>query len=184
LPAKIASLPPGRYRVLYADPPWRYNDSRSTGDHWQSTGAVDHYADLDLDSLKRLDVAAIAAPDSVLFCWATVPLIEDGLALVSAWGFKYKTAFVWDKGHGSFGHYHDAEAELLLVATRGSCLPEPVAKEKQVQRFARRRTHSAKPEEWRALIDRLYPSGPRIELFQRGAAPDNWTVWGAEADAA
>jgi N6-adenosine-specific RNA methylase IME4 len=130
--------------------------------------------------LKEFDVKSIAAPDSVLFCWATFPLLADALALVAAWGFKYKTAFVWDKGHGAFGNYHDADAELLLVATRGSCLPEADKKEKQVQRFPRGK-HSAKPEEWRQLIDRLYPSGPRIELFRRGDCPAGWAIWGAEA---
>jgi N6-adenosine-specific RNA methylase IME4 len=180
LPGKILALPSGQYRVIYADPPWKYNDTRTTGDHRQSTGALDHYSDLDLDGLKKLDVLAIAAPDSVLFCWATFPIMPDALSLVGAWGFKYKTAFVWDKGHGSFGHYHDADAELLLVATRGSCLPEADKKEKQIQRFARDK-HSAKPEEWRGLIDRLYPSGPRIELFRRGDCPKGWEIWGAEA---
>lgn len=180
IPDRIAALPAGQFRVLYADPPWQYNDARRTGDHRQSTGVLDHYADMDLGQLAALGVEQIAAPDSVLFCWATVPLLPEALATVAAWGFAYKTHFVWDKGHGSFGTYHDAEAELLIVATRGSCTPEADRKEKQIQRWPRGR-HSAKPEQWRALIDRLYPSGPRIELFRRGECPPGWVVWGAEA---
>ena len=180
LPATIAAFPEGQFRVVYADPPWAYNDGRNTGDHRESTGALDHYNVEGLEALKEFDVKSIAAPDSVLFCWATFPLLADALALVAAWGFKYKTAFVWDKGHGAFGNYHDADAELLLVATRGSCLPEADKKEKQIQRFPRGK-HSAKPDEWRDLIDRLYPSGPRIELFRRGDRPAGWTIWGAEA---
>ena len=180
LPGKVAALPAGQFRVLYADPPWKYNDARRTDDHRQSTGVLDHYADMDLEQLKALDVKSIAAPDSVLFCWAAVPLIDDALSLVEAWGFAYKTFFVWDKGHGSFGTYHDAEAELLIVATRGSCTPEIDKKEKQIHRYPRGK-HSAKPEEWRALIDRLYPSGPRVELFRRGDCPKGWIIWGAEA---
>ena len=179
LPAKIAALPAGQFRVNYADPPWRYGDARNTGDHRESTGALDHYNVEGLEGLKELEVKSIAAPDSVLFCWATFPLLPDALELVAAWGFKYKTAFVWDKKHGAFGNYHDADAELLLIATRGSCTPEADKKEKQIQRFARA-GHSVKPEEWRELIDRLYPSGPRIELFCRGEPAQGWTGWGAE----
>jgi N6-adenosine-specific RNA methylase IME4 len=101
--------------------------------------------------------------------------------MVSSWGFKYKTAFVWDKESGSFGHYHNAAAELLLIATRGSCLPDAETKADQVQQFPRI-GHSRKPEEWRDLIDQLYKHGPRIELFHRGEAPENWEVWGNESE--
>jgi N6-adenosine-specific RNA methylase IME4 len=181
LPGKIAALPNGQYRVIYADPPWRYNDARNTGDHRQSTGALDHYNDETLEKLKTLDMKSIAAPDCVLFCWATFPLFEDALEVVESWGFTYKTAFVWDKGHGSFGNYHDAEAELLIVATSGSNItPDVDKKEKQIQQFARGK-HSAKPDEWRQMIDRLYVLGPRVILFHRGPCPKGWAVWGAEA---
>src|SRR5262245_41403935 len=81
LPAKIAALPDGVYRVLYADPPWQYNDARRTGDHRETTGVLPHYADMAIDELKALDVKRISAPDSVLFCWATFPLLRDALEL-------------------------------------------------------------------------------------------------------
>lgn len=181
IPDKVAALPRGQYRVIYADPPWAYNDARQMPDSRAFTGALHHYSTMSLDELKALDVLRMAAPDCVLFCWATSPLLPDALDVVTSWGFTYKTFFVWDKGHGAFGHYHDADAELLIVATRGSCTPDIDKKEKQVQRF-HRAEHSRKPEEWRALIDRLYPHGPRIELFRRGAAPRGWEIWGAEAE--
>jgi N6-adenosine-specific RNA methylase IME4 len=133
--------------------------------------------------LSALDVKKLAAPDSVLLCWATFPLLPDALEVVKAWGFKYKTAFVWEKNTSPFGHYHKANAELLLVCTRGACTPDIAQRESQVQRF-KRTVHSAKPEEWRALIDRLWPHGPRLELFRRGTAPENWDVWGAEVQEA
>ena len=176
---KVLDLPEGKYRVIYADPPWQYNDARQTGDHRETTGALHHYSTMALSELKALDVASLAADDCALLCWGTFPLLPDVLELVKAWGFKYKTAFVWDKAHGAFGHYHDAEAELLIVATKGSCTPDADTKERQIQRFARGR-HSAKPEEWRELIDTLWSHGPRIELFRRGEPPEGWGAWGAE----
>lgn len=178
---RIKALPDGKYHVIYADPPWQYNDKRETGDHRESTGAEHHYPTMPLSDLKALAVANLAAPDAVLFCWATFPLLPDALEVVKSWGFAYKTAFVWDKGAGAFGHYHNAAAELLLVATRGSGVPQSDLREDQVMSFAREE-HSRKPSAWRGMIDRLYPEGPRIELFRRGDAPQGWHVWGAEAE--
>lgn len=178
---KAQSLPLGKYRIIYADPPWTYNDSRQTGDHLESTSASFHYATMSMDELQNMDVKRIASDDSVLFCWSVFPLIQEALDLIKSWGFTYKTAFIWDKGNGAFGHYHNASAELLMIATKGSCVPDADKREDQVQSFARL-GHSKKPEEWRKLIDRLYPHGPRIELFHRGSKPDGWTTWGSESN--
>jgi N6-adenosine-specific RNA methylase IME4 len=187
--AKVAALPDEIFRVLYVDPPWQYSDERAglgAGEGQKdraSTAAGDHYPTMPKADICALNVKSLAAPDAVLFCWATFPLLPDALEVVQAWGFKYKTAFVWDKGRGTFGHYHTAEAELLLVCTRGSCTPDIDAKEKQVQRWPRG-AHSRKPLEAVAMIDRLYPHGPRIELFCRGEPPAGWVGWGAELAAA
>lgn len=178
---KIAELPDDIYRVIYADPPWQYNDARQTGDHRETTGAFKHYATMSIGEITAMDVDSIAAEDAVLFMWATFPLLAEGLAVVKAWGFNYKTAIVWDKQRSNFGNYHDACAELLMIATRGSCTPEVDQRASQVQAYPRDR-HSAKPDEFRKMIDTLYPSGPRIELFRRGDAPEGWDIWGAEAD--
>jgi N6-adenosine-specific RNA methylase IME4 len=174
---KVEALPEGKYRVIYADPPWQYNDSRVGV--MQATAAEDHYPTVPLEELCALDVKSLAADDSVLLCWATFPLLRDALQLVEAWGFTYKTAFVWDKVRTNFGNYHTAENELLLVCTRGSCLPDPDKRERQ-SHHVERGAHSAKPEYFRELIDRQWPHGPRVELFRRGDAPEGWTVWGNE----
>lgn len=177
---KVSALPDGQYRVIYADPPWQYNDQRMTADHRESTAATFHYPTMSFAELAALPVRTLAAPDAACFLWATFPLLPSQLDILTAWGFTYKTAFVWDKGRGSFGHYHDASAELLLLGTRGSCTPDTDQREPQIIRFPRS-NHSAKPEALRAMIDRLYPHGPRIELFCRGDAPTPpWVAWGAE----
>jgi N6-adenosine-specific RNA methylase IME4 len=176
---RIQALPSGQYHVIYADPPWQYSDARAM-DQYESTSAEHHYPTLSLDELKALDVGGLAAPDCVLFCWATCPLIFDAPEVLEAWGFTYKTMFIWNKGSGAFGHYHDASSELLLVATRGSGTPQIDKREHQNQLLPRE-GHSRKPAAWRDMIDRLYPNGPRIELFSRGEAPSGWDVWGAEA---
>ncbi len=179
--AKVATLPKGKYRVIYADCPWKYNDDRAGLGVIDSafTAAADHYPPMSVSDLCALDIGSLAADDSVLLCWATFPLLPDALEVVRAWGFTYKTAFVWDKGRGSFGHYHKADAELLLVCTKGSGTPDLEQRESQIQRFPRA-AHSAKPEQWRELIDKLWNLGPRIELFRRGDVPAGWAVWGPE----
>lgn len=191
--AKVKELPEGKYRVIYADPPWSYNDTReglgaSEGQKVDraTTAAKNHYPTMTMAELAALDVKSLAADDAVLFMWATFPLLPEQLEVMKAWGFKYKTGFVWDKVRGSFGHYHTAEAELILIGTKGSCTPDAEKRERQIHQFPRSE-HSRKPEEFRALIDRLYVHGPRIELFRRGVEPAGWHIWGAEiveADAA
>lgn len=176
-----APLPADKYRVIYADPPWQYSDTRADLAGYSESAAEAQYPTMSVAQLSALEVGRLATADAVLFCWATFPLLPDALQVVRAWGFTYKTAFVWAKGRANFGHYHDASAELLLVCTRGSGVPDSDRRETQVQSITHPGKHSAKPEEFRALIERLYLHGNRIELFRRGDAPKGWKVWGNEA---
>jgi N6-adenosine-specific RNA methylase IME4 len=178
--AKAAALPAGKFRVILADPPWRYNDTRGMCGYERSA-AEDYYPTMSLQELCDLDVGGLAADDSVLFCWATAPMLPEALEVIKAWGFTYKTFIAWDKRAGAFGNYHNGRLEPLLLATRGSCLPDADKREDQLQVWPRGR-HSAKPLEIQAMIDRMYPHGPRIELFCRGAPPGGWAAWGNEAD--
>jgi len=179
---KVKELPTGKYRVLYADPPWSYNDKQAVkGEYGTGTGAADgHYPTMTLSELKALGVSGIAADDSVLFIWATCPLLEDALSLASAWGFKYKAQFVWDKIKHNMGHYNSVRHEVLLICIRGSCVPDNNKLYDSVQSIERTE-HSRKPEVFREIIDALYYLGPRIELFARGVPPRNWEAWGNES---
>ena len=171
------SLPEGKYTVIYADPPWKYGDSRSMD---CATGAEHHYPTMPLSDLKAMDIKALSNDDSVLFLWATCPLLEDALDLAKAWGFKYKAQFVWDKIKHNMGHYNSVRHELLLICTRGSCTPENVKLYDSVQSIERKE-HSRKPEEFREIINTLYPSASKIELFRRGDAREGWHTWGNES---
>lgn len=160
-----------KYRVIYADPPWSYNDKQNTS---KLGGAAKHY-----DTMPLEDICALSIPaqnNSVLFMWATSPLLEDAFKVINAWGFKYKTSFVWDKVLHAMGHYNSVRHELLLIATRGSCTPD-IAKLYDSVVSIERTEHSRKPAWFREMIDELYPVGERIELFAR-EAPKGWDVWG------
>lgn len=132
---------------------------------------------MNLADICAIDIGSIATKDSVLFLWATAPLLPQALEVMRAWGFEYKSQFVWDKVKHSMGHYNSVRHELLLIGTKGRCLPEVSKLFDSVQSIERSPKHSEKPVQFRRIIDTLYPSGRRLELFARGKMPDGWTGW-------
>ncbi len=169
----------GKFRVIYADPPWKYGDERVINGY-TGTAAQAHYPTMSAEEICDLDIGSLADVSCVLFCWATFPLLPEAIRVVQAWGFNYKTAMVWDKRRPNMGNYHDASAELLIIATRGSALPS--LRPNQIQNIKRKGRHSEKPEHFRELIDSMYENGTRVELFRRGGAPVGWHVWGNESE--
>lgn len=160
-----------KYRVIYADPPWSYNDKQDTA---QLGGAVKHYPTMPLEDICAIPIPA--AKEAVLFLWTTSPMLEDAFKVINAWGFRYKSSFIWDKVAHAMGHYNSVRHEFLLIATRGSCTPdEPRLLDSVVS--IERTEHSRKPKEFRDMIDMLYPIGERLELFAREAA-EGWDAWG------
>lgn len=169
--------PKGKFRVFYADPPWEYSDRR-TGLRGY-TGAEDHYPTMRLDELCTMKVADLAEDDAVLFLWTTSPMLEDAFKVIRAWGFEYKSSFIWDKVRHNFGHYNSVRHEFLLVNTRGSCMPDSKKLVDSVQVVERTAKHSQKPKEFRAIIEKLYQRGRKLELFARQDV-QGWTTYGNE----
>ena len=173
----------GKYRVVYADPPWQYSDSGASSEG--SFGkAEDHYPTMSIADIAAVPVEAHIRPRSVLFMWTTTPLLLQNPGpreVIEAWGFDYKSEFVWDKDAHVVGSYVSVQHEHLLICTRGSCCPAPEDLKPMidsVQTIPRgRRRHSEKPEIFRQHIKRLYPRGPYLELFARRQVP-GWTVYG------
>ena len=164
-----------KYRVIYADPPWSYNDKQDT-DYFG--GAEKHYGTMPIEDIAALPVGKIAEKDAVLFLWATSPLIFESKQIFEAWGFTYKSMFIWDKVRTGMGHYNSVRHEMLLICTRGSCTPDTPRMFDSVQSIERTENHSEKPQEFRDIIETLY-SGEKIELFAR-TKRDGWDVWGNE----
>jgi N6-adenosine-specific RNA methylase IME4 len=185
-----ASSPPapGAYRVIYADPPWRF---ATYSDKGKGRSAEAHYDCLGLDDIKAIPVADWAARDSVLLLWATDPLLPRALEVIEAWGFTYKTVgFYWVKLNRSapeqiterdfftgLGFWTRANPEPCLLATRGK--PKRLAGDVPKLLIAPRREHSRKPERAYGRIERLLP-GPYLELFARQSRP-GWDGWGMQA---
>lgn len=172
--------PDAKYRVLYADPPWNYADKADAGSV-QGGGAEQHYPSMTMAQLCELPVEALCESDAVLFLWVTSPLLLESAPVITAWGFVYKASFVWDKVKHNVGHYNSVRHELLLVCTRGSCTPDVPQQFDSVQTIERG-PHSEKPEDFRRIIDTLYPNGKRIEFFPRRRVA-GWDAYGYEAEA-
>ena len=170
---KAPSLPTGKYRVLYADPPWLYGNKLTAG----YGGAAGNYPVMSISELCALDVESVAEENAVLFLWVTSPLLEEVFPVIQAWGFKYKASMVWHKDAHNFGHYFSVRHEYLLLCTRGSCLPDSDKLLSSVVTVKRSKKHSQKPEEFRRIIEKMYTSGPKIELFAREKHA-GWKTWG------
>ena len=166
-----------KFRVIYSDPAWSYNDKQETP---QLGGAAKHYDTMSVNEICSLPVKEISEKDSVLFLWVTSPLLEDAFLVIKAWGFKYKTSFVWDKVKHNMGHYNSVRHEMLLIATKGSCTPDNKKLYDSVQSIERNDNHSEKPIEFLNIIDDLYNYGNKLEMFCRDIKKDKWYGWGNE----
>jgi N6-adenosine-specific RNA methylase IME4 len=164
--------------VIYADPPWKYGDGLTEN----YGGTQYHYPSMSIDDLCAMPVKEMVENDAVLFLWVTSPLLEECFPIIRAWGFKYKTSFVWDKIKHNMGHYNSVRHELLLVCTRGSCTPDEKTLIDSVQSIERTNKHSEKPEEFRRIIETLYKHGSKLELFAR-QNHEGWSVYGNQLSA-
>ena len=173
------NFPTGKYSIIYADPPWTYDDKASAGNR----GAFYKYPLMEDGAICDLPVSSIADDDCILFMWATFPKMAEALQTIEAWGFTYKTVgFVWVKQsklgralHWGMGGWTRSNSEVCLIATRGK--PKRVDAGVHQVVMSPVRAHSEKPDEVRDLIVRLVGDLPRIELFSRKVI-SGWDVWG------
>lgn len=172
-----------RYKVIYADPPWQFKTYSNKG---KGRSAERHYPTMSKADIQRLPVNQIADKDSVLLLWVTAPCFEEGLELIKAWGFTYKTVgFTWvklnrknSKFFMGMGYYTRSNAEYCLLATRGKVLERKSHSVSSVL-CTHIEEHSKKPTVTRERIEELFGNIPRIELFARQYA-DGWDCWGNE----
>jgi len=176
-------FPNKKYKIIYADPGWKYNDKLDL----QQEGAALHYTTMTADEIADLPVSDIADQDCILFMWVTMPMLQEGFKVIEGWGFKYKTCgFCWIKTNPKagtifkgIGRWVMGNAELCLIATKGH--PKRISKAVSQIVMAARSAHSKKPDEVRNRIVTLMGDIPRIELFARETAP-GWDSWGDELD--
>lgn len=162
----------GRFPVIYADPPWRYEHSMT-----DARKIENQYPTMALEDICNLKVRDVVTDHSILFMWATSPKLEESLRVLSAWGFTYRTNLVWVKDKIGMGYWARSRHELLLVGTRGE-MPTP-APDKRPDSVIEspRGEHSEKPGVVYELIEGMFPTLQKLELFAR--TPRNgWKSWG------
>jgi N6-adenosine-specific RNA methylase IME4 len=167
-------LPTGKYRLILADPPWRYDFSVS-----DSRKIENQYPTMEVGAICGLPIRNLADTNCVLFLWGTSPKLIEAFDVIEAWGFDYKTCMVWRKDKIGMGYYARQQHELLLIATCGSPKPPPEDSRPPSVIDGERAEHSKKPEVFYELIERMYPRAKRVELFCRNPRK-GWDAWGNE----
>lgn len=171
-----------KYKIIYADPPWSYNDQGCQGT------MANHYKGMKLEDIKKLAVGGgLADNDCVLFMWATYPMMREALEVIKAWGFEYKSiAFQWiklnrknGKPFYGLGRWTRGNTEPCLIATKGK--PKRISASVFQIIESPLRKHSQKPDEARDKIIQLVGDLPKIELFAREKV-DGWDAWGNEVE--
>ena len=182
----LAACSDRQFSCILADPPWQFTNR--TGKMAPEHKRLSRYGTMDLEAICALPVARVAAPTSHLYLWVPNALLPEGLRVMKAWGFTYKSNIVWHKlrrdggsdGRG-VGFYFRNVTELVLFGVRGKNARTLQPGRTQVNYLGtRKREHSRKPDEFYGIVEACSP-GPRLEMFARGARP-GWTVWGNQAD--
>lgn len=167
---KTPELPKGKYQVIYADPPWQFDNAGF------EQSAASHYPTMSTEEIMKLKVPS--DNDSILFLWATNAMLEDALEVMKGWGFVYKSNIVWVKKRGvGIGWFVDSRHEMLLIGVKGSGL-HPLWKScSWIEADSNK--HSKKPEIFYEIIEKMYPKQRYIELFARNKR-DRWISFGNE----
>jgi N6-adenosine-specific RNA methylase IME4 len=171
-----------KYSIIYADPPWSYKDKRDKHPRLCG-GASSHYKTMNINDIKNLPINQITNDNCMLFIWVTFPNLSEGLEVIKAWGFTYKTlGFSWiktNKNNGKpffgIGYYTKSNCEVCLIGVKG----KPIKRSNSVSSviISPLEQHSKKPDIVRDKIVELVGDLPRIELFARQKT-EGWDVWG------
>jgi N6-adenosine-specific RNA methylase IME4 len=182
----LESVGDRQFSTILADPPWQFQNK--TGKIAPEHKRLNRYETMKLDEIVALPIAAVSTEVAHLYLWVPNALLPDGLAVMKAWGFRYKSNIVWHKvrkdggpdGRG-VGFYFRNVTELVLFGIKGKNARTLAPGRSQVNFLAtRKREHSRKPDEQYALIESCSP-GPFLELFARGSRP-GWTSWGNQSE--
>lgn len=175
-----------RFGTILADPPWQFQNR--TGKVAPEHRRLSRYGTMTLDEICALPVRDIANDPSHLYLWVPNALLPDGLKVMEAWGYTYKSNLIWRKirkdggsdGRG-VGFYFRNVTEMLLFGIRGKNARTLAPGRRQVNYLeSRKREHSRKPDEQYKIIEACSPP-LRLEMFSRGTRP-GWKVWGNQAD--
>ncbi len=170
-----------KYQIIYADPPWaEYGGGKI------KRGADKHYPLMKTEDIINLPVLQLSDNNAHLYLWVTNNKLPDGLQVMKAWGFCYKTIISWQKDRFGLGQYFRGNTEHCLFGVKGM-LPYKIIEGKRQQGVtgfnAKRTEHSVKPLEMRNMIGKVSDRDGyrKLELFARSKNP-GWDIWGNEIE--
>ena len=175
-----------KYSTILADPPWQFQNR--TGKVAPEHKRLNRYPTMSLQDIMDMPVEQIADERAHLYLWVPNALLPEGLEVLKAWGFKYKTNLIWYKirkdggpDRRGVGFYFRNVTEILLFGVRGKNIRtlQPGRSQENII-SARKREHSRKPDQQYRIIEEC-SWGPRIELFSRGKM-EEWDCWGNQAN--
>lgn len=174
-----------KYAIIYADPPWDYKGGQMVGKGGKNPSkASHHYSTMNIEDLKKFQVAEICEENCLLFMWTSSPHLDQAIDLGKSWGFQFATvAFVWNKMRVNPGWYTMSQCELCLLFKKG-IIPKPRG-DRNIRQLieCKRGRHSEKPIEARDRIHKMFPHHNKIELFARPLElknEQNWDYFGDE----
>ena len=175
-----------KYKTIYADPPWQFTNR--TGKMAPEHKRLTRYSTMKLKDIKKIPVEDVTDEKCHLYLWVPNALLPEGLEVMKAWGFEYKTNLIWEKvrkdgqpdGRG-VGFYFRNVTEILLFGIKGKKNRTLRPGRSQVNLIrSMKREHSRKPDSFVKLIEDC-SSAPYLELFARGDR-NGWDMWGNQAD--
>lgn len=181
----ILKVPQVGYGTILADPPWRFENR--TGKVAPEHRRLSRYETLSLEEIKQIPVYFVAGEKSHLYLWVPNALLQEGLEVMKAWGFRYKTNLIWHKirkdggpdGRG-VGFYFRNTTELILFGIRGNLRTFAPGRSQVNIIRTQKQEHSRKPDELYKIIEECSP-GPYLEIFARGQRK-RWDVFGDQSD--
>lgn len=164
-------MPSKRFGVIYCDPPWKYEHSKT-----HARDIENNYPTMDTDDIANIEIPS--GDNCVLVMWATAPKLLEALSVMDAWGFHYRTCAVWDKEIIGMGYWFRGQHEMILIGVKGKVSP-PAENNRFPSVIKERRTkHSKKPDCIYDMIEKMFPGMEYIELFARKKHSEKWEVWG------
>ncbi|MDD3464205.1 MAG: MT-A70 family methyltransferase [Candidatus Cloacimonetes bacterium] len=174
-----------KFSTVLADPPWQFENR--TGKMAPEHKRLSRYTTLSLEEIKKIPVYSVVTDPAHLYLWVPNALLNEGLEVMKAWGFTYKTNIIWYKvrkdggpDRRGVGFYFRNVTEVILFGVKGNKARtlQPGRSQENII-VSQKREHSRKPDEQYGIIEKCSP-GPYLELFARGSRP-NWTMWGDQA---
>jgi N6-adenosine-specific RNA methylase IME4 len=182
----LSSIGDKKFKTILADPPWQFNNR--TGKMAPEHKRLNRYSTMNLEEIKSIPVSSVVEETAHLYLWVPNALLPDGLEVLKAWGFTYKTNIIWYKirkdggpDRRGVGFYFRNVTEMLLLGVRGD-KARTLAPARSTPNIisTQKREHSRKPDEQYNLIESCSP-GPYLEMFARGSRL-GWVLWGNQAE--